>query len=85
MFDSPAYGPLSTALKENTISLIGKIQMISEIAIGMNWFHSLPASPMHLYLTSDTVSLGANQHPQICDYGLYKAINNVDTNRICLR
>lgn len=71
VFDNPAYGALSVALVQNPINLMSKIKIISEIAIGMNWFHSLPANPMHLYLTPDTVALGPNLTAQICDYGLY--------------
>lgn len=47
-----------------------KMNILTNVALGMNWFHSLPSKPVHLYLSPSTVLLGAEFGVKISDYGI---------------
>lgn len=47
-----------------------KMNILTNVALGMNWFHSLPSKPSHLYLSPTTVLLDAEFGVKISDYGM---------------
>jgi serine/threonine protein kinase len=62
--------------KEKEMSIIQKVTIMKEIALGMNWLHSFKPPIIHRDLKPNNILLDSDHHVKICDFGLSIILQN---------